>query len=91
MDVKVVDLPASVKVREQEVADLDVVVASVKSQNDNLVNQVHELEVSSAILQEKVSVYENFSEQLEKFQDEQMKVVAGGFLPTAWNLLSLSA
>ncbi|GKE10406.1 hypothetical protein Tco_1413957 [Tanacetum coccineum] len=44
LDVKVVDLPASVKVREQEVADLDAVVASVKSQNDNLVNQVHELE-----------------------------------------------
>ncbi|GJS99449.1 hypothetical protein Tco_0820619, partial [Tanacetum coccineum] len=44
LDVKVVDLAASVKVREQEVADLDAVVASVKSQNDNLVNQVHELE-----------------------------------------------
>ncbi|GKF42487.1 hypothetical protein Tco_0125829, partial [Tanacetum coccineum] len=39
LDVKVADLAASVKVREQEVADLDVVVTSVKSQNDNLVNQ----------------------------------------------------
>ncbi|GKC19233.1 gypsy type transposase [Tanacetum coccineum] len=79
VDVKVVDLAASVKVREQEVADLDAVVASVKSQNDNLVNQVHELEASSAILQEKVSVCENFTEQLEKFQDEQMKVVNDKF------------
>ncbi|GKA93816.1 hypothetical protein Tco_0815802, partial [Tanacetum coccineum] len=40
LDVKVVDLAASVKVREQEVADLDAVVAFVKSQNDNLMNQL---------------------------------------------------
>ncbi|GJY42230.1 hypothetical protein Tco_0429500 [Tanacetum coccineum] len=79
LDVKVVDLVALVKVREQEVADLDVVVTSVKSQNDNLVNQVHELEVSSAILQEKVTVYENCMGQLERFQDEQMKVVNDKF------------
>ncbi|GKC62551.1 hypothetical protein Tco_1095149, partial [Tanacetum coccineum] len=39
LDVNVVDLAASVKVREHEVADLDVVVASAKSQNDNLVNR----------------------------------------------------
>nr|GEV51931.1 hypothetical protein [Tanacetum cinerariifolium] len=39
LDVKVADLAASVKVREQEVADLDVVVTSVKLQNDNLVDQ----------------------------------------------------
>ncbi|GKG60299.1 hypothetical protein Tco_0611900, partial [Tanacetum coccineum] len=40
LDVKVVDLAASVKVREQEVANLDDVVTSVKSHNDNLVDQV---------------------------------------------------
>ncbi|GJV89497.1 hypothetical protein Tco_1533435 [Tanacetum coccineum] len=79
LDVKVVDLAASVKVREQEVADLDAVVASVKSQNDNLVNQVHELEASSAILQEKVTVYEDCMGQLERFQDEKMKVVNDKF------------
>nr|GFB70276.1 hypothetical protein [Tanacetum cinerariifolium] len=45
LDLKVVDLGASVKVREQEVADLDAVVTSVKSQNDNLVKQVHKLEL----------------------------------------------
>nr|GEX27211.1 hypothetical protein [Tanacetum cinerariifolium] len=44
-------LQASVKVREQEVADLDAVVTFIKSWNDNLVKQ------------------------LEKFQDEQMKVL----------------
>ncbi|GJU99668.1 hypothetical protein Tco_1328939 [Tanacetum coccineum] len=58
LGVKVADLAASVKVREQEVADLDA--------------QVHELETSSAGLQDKVAAYENFIDQLEKFQDEKM-------------------
>ncbi|GKC14167.1 hypothetical protein Tco_1010949 [Tanacetum coccineum] len=75
LDVKVADLVASVKVREQEVADLDAVVTSVKSQNDNLVDQVHKLETSSAMLQEKVTVYEDCMSQLEKFHDERMEVV----------------
>ncbi|GKA19233.1 hypothetical protein Tco_0699148 [Tanacetum coccineum] len=39
LEVKVADLTASVKVKEQEVADLDAMVTSVKSQNDNLVDQ----------------------------------------------------
>nr|GEZ95479.1 hypothetical protein [Tanacetum cinerariifolium] len=63
----------SVKVREQEVADLDTVVTSVKLQNDNLVDQVHKLEASSARLQEKVTAYENCLSQLEKFQDDRMR------------------
>nr|GEV61299.1 hypothetical protein [Tanacetum cinerariifolium] len=46
-------------VREQEVADLDDVVTSVKLQNDSLADQVHKLEASSAGLHEKVTVYEN--------------------------------
>ncbi|GJZ99867.1 hypothetical protein Tco_0672418 [Tanacetum coccineum] len=75
LDVKVADLVASVKVREQEAADLDAMVTSVKSQNDNLVDQVHRLEASSAGLQEKVTVYENCMSQLEKFQDERMEIV----------------
>ncbi|GKD83879.1 hypothetical protein Tco_1350718, partial [Tanacetum coccineum] len=68
LGVKVADLAASVKVREQEVADLDVVV-----------NSVHELEASSAILREKVTMYENYTEQLEKFQDKQIKVMNDKF------------
>nr|GFC77924.1 hypothetical protein [Tanacetum cinerariifolium] len=39
LDVKVADLAASVKVREQEVADLDAQLTSVKSHNDSLVDQ----------------------------------------------------
>ncbi|GJY14949.1 hypothetical protein Tco_0385371 [Tanacetum coccineum] len=79
LDVKVTDLAASVAVKEREVADLDTQLTSVKSQNDNLVDRVHELEVSSAGLQEKVKVYESCMEQLEKFQDEQMKVINDKF------------
>ncbi|GJY33403.1 hypothetical protein Tco_0417872 [Tanacetum coccineum] len=61
LGVKVADLAASVKVREQEVAGLDA--------------QVHKLETSFAGLQEKVTAYENFIDQLEKIQDEKMKEV----------------
>nr|GEU87788.1 hypothetical protein [Tanacetum cinerariifolium] len=75
LSVKVTDLSASVKVREQEVADLDAQVIAVKLQNDNFVGQVRELEISSAWLQEKVAVFKDFIGQLEKFQDERMKEV----------------
>nr|GEW85057.1 putative transposase (putative), gypsy type [Tanacetum cinerariifolium] len=63
------------EVKEQEVADLDAQVTTVKLQNDNLVDQVHELEISSVGLQEKVAAYENFIGQLEKFQDKKMEEV----------------
>ncbi|GJZ27502.1 hypothetical protein Tco_0571755 [Tanacetum coccineum] len=79
LEVTVVDLAALVKVREQEAAALDVVVTTVKLQNDRLVDQVHELETSSAGLREKVAVYENCMSQLEKFQDERMKEVNDKF------------
>ncbi|GJT18356.1 hypothetical protein Tco_0877062 [Tanacetum coccineum] len=64
LDVKVADLAASVKVREQEAADLDAMVTSVRCLNDNL---VHRLEAFSAELQEKVAVYNNYMSQLEKW------------------------
>ncbi|GKF77235.1 hypothetical protein Tco_0229705, partial [Tanacetum coccineum] len=58
LSVKVADLVASVKVREQEVVDLDAQVTFAKFQSDNFANRVHELEASSAGLQEKVTAYE---------------------------------
>nr|GFC85694.1 hypothetical protein [Tanacetum cinerariifolium] len=64
-----------VKVREQKVADLDAQVTAIKLHNENLVDQVHELEISSAGLQEKVAAYEDFIGQLEKFQDKKMEEV----------------
>nr|GFC31665.1 hypothetical protein [Tanacetum cinerariifolium] len=75
LSVKVTDLSASVKVREHEVADLDAQVTAIKLQNDNHVDQVHELEISSAELQEKVAAYEDFIGQLEKFQDTKIEEV----------------
>ncbi|GKA46683.1 hypothetical protein Tco_0739566 [Tanacetum coccineum] len=79
LDVKVTNLAASIVVREREVADLDTLVTSVKSQNDNLVDRVHELEVSSSGLQKKVTVYEDYMGQLKKFQDDRMKEVNAKF------------
>ncbi|GKE04110.1 hypothetical protein Tco_1396128, partial [Tanacetum coccineum] len=79
LDVKVADLVASVKVKEQEAVDLDAMVTFVKSQNDNLVDQVHELETSSAVLQEKVAAYENCMGKLEEFQNEQIRVMNDKF------------
>ncbi|GJT89770.1 hypothetical protein Tco_1078615 [Tanacetum coccineum] len=73
LDIKVADLAATVKVREQEVANLDVVVTSIKFHNDNLTDQVHKLEASSAVLQDKVTAYDNFIGQLEKFQDNRIR------------------
>ncbi|GKA42522.1 hypothetical protein Tco_0735182 [Tanacetum coccineum] len=59
---------------EKEKSELDV-----KSHNDNLVDQVHELEISSARLQEKVTAYENCMGKLEEFQDEQIRVMNDKF------------
>nr|GEZ44856.1 hypothetical protein [Tanacetum cinerariifolium] len=74
LSVKVTDLSALVKVREQEVADLDAQVTAIKLQNDNLVDQI-----SSARLQEKVVAYEDFIGKLEKFQDKKMEEVNENF------------
>ncbi|GJV58358.1 hypothetical protein Tco_1459363 [Tanacetum coccineum] len=70
LGVKVADLAASVKVREQEVADLDAQVVFAKSQSDNLAGRTY-----SVGLQKKVTAYENFIDQLEKLQDEKIKEV----------------
>ncbi|GKA45393.1 hypothetical protein Tco_0738189 [Tanacetum coccineum] len=65
LEIKVADLVASAKVREQEVVDLDVLVRG--------------LDTSSAELQEKVTAYESCIDQLEKFQDDKMKEVNDKF------------
>nr|GEZ62565.1 hypothetical protein [Tanacetum cinerariifolium] len=63
LEIKVTDLATSVKVKEQEVADLDAVVTSM-----------HKLEAASFGLPEKLSHYENLTERLEEFQDAQLKI-----------------
>ncbi|GJW33961.1 hypothetical protein Tco_0053993 [Tanacetum coccineum] len=90
LNVKVVDRAASVKVREQEAADLDAMVTSIKSQNDNLIDQVHKLENSSVGLQDKVAAYENFIDQLKKFQDEKMAVVNEKFDKLCVNFVEMA-
>ncbi|GJV58792.1 hypothetical protein Tco_1464892, partial [Tanacetum coccineum] len=79
LDIKVADLAATVKVREQEVADLDAMVTSVKFHNDNLTDQVHKLEASSAVLKDKVTAHDNFMGQLEKFQDDWIREMNENF------------
>ncbi|GKG02306.1 hypothetical protein Tco_0307011, partial [Tanacetum coccineum] len=79
LDVKVTDLEASAVGKERELTDLNSLITFVKSQNENLVDQVHELETTCSGLQEKVIMYENCMEQLEKFQDDRMKVVNDKF------------
>ncbi|GJV72075.1 hypothetical protein Tco_1492070 [Tanacetum coccineum] len=79
LDMKVTDLEASAVGKERELTDLNALITSVKSQNDNLMDRVHELETSSSGLQEKVIVYENCMEQFGKFQDDQMEVVNDKF------------
>nr|GEU84461.1 hypothetical protein [Tanacetum cinerariifolium] len=73
LDLKVTDLKALVVGKERDRTDLNAQLTFVKSQNDNLADQVHELEISSAGLQEKITVYDNCMEKLEKFQDDRMK------------------
>nr|GEV69974.1 RNA-directed DNA polymerase, eukaryota, reverse transcriptase zinc-binding domain protein [Tanacetum cinerariifolium] len=60
--------------KQRELIDLNALVNSVKSQDDNLMKRI-----SSCGLQEKVTVYENYMKQLEKFQDDRMKIVNDKF------------
>ncbi|GJY00281.1 hypothetical protein Tco_0357299 [Tanacetum coccineum] len=76
LDVKVTGLEASAMGKDRELTDLNVQLASVKSHNDSVVD---ELEVSSSGLQEKLSNYKNLTERLEEFQDAQLKIVNDKF------------
>ncbi|GJX30600.1 hypothetical protein Tco_0238679, partial [Tanacetum coccineum] len=79
LDVKVRDLEVLVVGKERDLTDLNAQLTYVKFQNNNLVDRVHELEISSAGLREKVTVDDNCMEKLEKFQDDRMKVVNDKF------------
>ncbi|GKF33401.1 hypothetical protein Tco_0106601, partial [Tanacetum coccineum] len=79
LDVKVMGLKASGMGKDREIIDLNAQLTSVKSHNNSLVDQEHELEVSSFGLQEKLSNYENLTERLEEFQDAQLKIVNDKF------------
>nr|GEW00050.1 scarecrow-like protein 8 [Tanacetum cinerariifolium] len=73
VDVKVADLEVSAVSKERELTDLHAHLTFVKSHNDSLADQVHELEIASFVFQEKLSSYENLTERLEEIQDAQLK------------------
>nr|GEV18451.1 hypothetical protein [Tanacetum cinerariifolium] len=87
---RVADLESSVSIKDRELKDVDAIVTSLKSQNDGLANQMRELEISSSRLQEKVSVYENCMEHLEKFQDNRMEVVNDKFNQLHTNFVEMA-
>ncbi|GJY39693.1 membrane-associated progesterone-binding protein 4 [Tanacetum coccineum] len=66
--------PSRYPVKDRELKDVDANMTSLKSQNDGLADQVRVLEISSSGLQEKVTIYENCMGQLERFQDDRMKI-----------------
>nr|GEV10537.1 putative transposase (putative), gypsy type [Tanacetum cinerariifolium] len=87
--LKEAEVAEAIRLRAEEIADLDAQVTAIKLQNDNLVGQVHELEISSAGLQEKVAAFEDFIGQLEKFQDEKLEEVNEKF-DKLWAAISKS-
>ncbi|GKD97378.1 hypothetical protein Tco_1381275 [Tanacetum coccineum] len=90
LDVKVTELETLAVGKERELTDLNALITFVKSQNDNLVDRVHELETSSFGLQEKVTMYENCMDQLEKFQDDWMKFVNDKFYKLCTDFMEMA-
>ncbi|GJV39059.1 gypsy type transposase [Tanacetum coccineum] len=72
LKLKVTGLESTIAEKDHELSDLGASSSSLKSQNQSLVNQVHELEISSADLREKLEMYEGSLKQLEEFQDNLM-------------------
>ncbi|GKE33905.1 hypothetical protein Tco_1453227, partial [Tanacetum coccineum] len=74
LKLKVTSLESSIAEKDRELSDLGASSSSLKSQNQSLVNQVHELEISSTDIREKLEVYERSLKQLEEFQDNLMRL-----------------
>nr|GEV10314.1 hypothetical protein [Tanacetum cinerariifolium] len=84
---------ALLKAKDKEIGSLKVQLVLKKAEateNDNLVDQVHKLEASSAELQEKVTAYENGLSQLEKFQDDRMREMNDKFDKLDTNLVEMA-
>ncbi|GKA97786.1 hypothetical protein Tco_0825680, partial [Tanacetum coccineum] len=71
-DKEIESLESTVAEKDRELSDLET-SSSLRVQNQSLVNQVHELEVSSVGLHEKLETYEGSMKQLEEFQDKLME------------------
>ncbi|GKE26749.1 hypothetical protein Tco_1442133, partial [Tanacetum coccineum] len=72
LKLKVTGLESTIAEKDHELSDLGASSSSLKSQNQSLVDQVHELEISSTDLREKLETYERSLKQLEEFQDNLM-------------------
>ncbi|GJU23742.1 hypothetical protein Tco_1157084 [Tanacetum coccineum] len=72
---KVMELQSFLSAKDLEAKELAATAAIAKSQNDSLVDQVNVLEGACSKLREQVSMYESLKEQIEEFQDEQMRVM----------------
>ncbi|GJS51133.1 hypothetical protein Tco_0624495 [Tanacetum coccineum] len=72
-ELKVTGLESIIAEKDQELFDLGASSSSLKSQNQSLVNQVHELEVSSTDFRGKLEMYEGCLKQLEEFQDNLLE------------------
>nr|GEU70024.1 transposase (putative), gypsy type [Tanacetum cinerariifolium] len=76
--------------KERELKDLNVTVSSLKSQNDDRMDQVHALEATCSGLCDQVSNYELLKEQIEAFQDAQMKILSDNVASLDVNLLEMA-
>ncbi|GJR27104.1 hypothetical protein Tco_1103336 [Tanacetum coccineum] len=73
LKLKATSLESTIAEKDRELSDLGASSSSLKSQNQSLINQVHELETSSTELREKLGMYEGSLKQLEEFQDNLMR------------------
>ncbi|GJS53508.1 gypsy type transposase [Tanacetum coccineum] len=73
LKLKVTSLESIIAEKDRELSDLGASSSSLRSQNQSLVNQVHELETSSMDLREKLEIYEGSMKRLEEFQDNLMR------------------
>ncbi|GJU41131.1 hypothetical protein Tco_1194088 [Tanacetum coccineum] len=76
--------------KENELADLNVKVASLKSHNDGLADQVHVLEGTYSRLRAQVLGYKQFKEQYEAVQDAQVKILSDKVARLDANLMAMA-
>ncbi|GJY27233.1 hypothetical protein Tco_0401959, partial [Tanacetum coccineum] len=74
LKLKVTSLESIIAKNDRELFDLGASSSSLRSQNQSLVNQVHELETSSTDLREKLEMYEG---GMKCFHPHLLNVVAG--------------
>ncbi|GJY05644.1 hypothetical protein Tco_0371584 [Tanacetum coccineum] len=67
------------KTRDEEIENLKAHMLLKEAEAADVIDQVHELQVSSSRLKEKLSNYENLTKRLEEFQDAQLKLVNDKF------------